>query len=129
MLYGYDWANDSIVAVYTAGDGAGRMDATPIPLGDRLSGWVAATAQTVMNSDARLDLCESAREHSSLRSALAVPVVSNGRTAGVLSFYAETPNAFDDDHRRIVEAAGRAVADSVPNLAPEFAARGITDWS
>jgi putative nucleotidyltransferase with HDIG domain len=123
VLYGYDEVNDTIVALYTAGDGAGAGDGTPIPLGDRLSGWVAATAQTVMNSDARLDLAEPAREHSPLRSALAVPIISNGRTAAVLSFYAETSNAFDDAHRRIVEAASRAVAGSMPDLAPDFAAQ------
>ena len=129
VLYGYDGANDTIVAVYTAGDRASGIDATPIPLGDRLSGWVAATAQTVMNSDARLDLDEPAREHSSLRSALAVPITSNGRTVGVLSFYAEAPNAFDDAHRQLVEAAGRAVAGGVPNLASDLAAQGIAQRS
>ena len=131
VLYGYDGANDTIVAVYTAGDRASGIDATPIPLGDRLSGWVAATAQTVMNSDARLDLDEPAREHSSWRSALAVPIMSNGRagTAGVLSFYAAASNAFDDAHRQLVEAAGRAVAGGVPNLASDLAAQGIAQRS
>jgi len=129
VLYAYDGANDTIVAVYTAGDGASGIDATPIPLGERLSGWVAATAQTVMNSDARLDLDEPAREHSSLRSALAVPITSNGRTVGVLSFYAAAPNAFDDAHRQLVEAAGRAVAGGVPNLASDLAAQGIAQRS
>jgi putative nucleotidyltransferase with HDIG domain len=122
VLYSYDEANDTIVAVYTAGEGIGGGDATPISLGDRLSGWVAATGQTVMNSDARLDLDEPGRESSSLRSALAVPIMLNGRTAGVLSFYAEPPNAFDEAHRRLVEAAGSAVGGSVPNLAPGVAA-------
>jgi putative nucleotidyltransferase with HDIG domain len=117
VLYGYVEADDTIVAVHTAGDSAGEVEETPVPLGDRLSGWVAATGQTVMNSDARLDLDESSREHSPLRSALAVPIVSNGRTAGVLTFYAEASNAFGDDHRRLIEAAGRAVAGSVPALA------------
>jgi len=129
VLYGYDGTNDTIVAVYSVGEGASGIDATPIPLGDRLSGWVAATAQTVMNSDARLDLDEPAREHSSLRSALAVPITSYGRTAGVLSFYAEAPNAFDDVHRRLVEAASRAVAGSLPNLAPDLAAKAIAHRS
>jgi putative nucleotidyltransferase with HDIG domain len=129
VLYGYDEVNDAIVGLYTGGDGAGAGDGGPIPLGERLSGWVAATAQTVMNSDARLDLDEPAREHSPLRSALAVPVVSNGRTAAVLSFYAEAPNAFDDAHRRIVEAASRAVAGSMPSLAPDFAALDIDGGS
>ena len=82
-----------------------------------------------MNSDARLDLDEPAREHSSLRSALAVPITSNGRTVGVLSFYAAAPNAFDDAHRQLVEAAGRAVAGGVPNLASDLAAQGIAQRS
>ena len=125
VLYGYDVVNDTIVALYTAGDGTSAVDGTPIPLGDRLSGWVAATAQTVMNSDARLDLDEHAREHSPLRSALAVPILSNGRTAAVLSFYAEASNAFDDAHRRLVEAASRAVAGSRPDLVPSFDEQGI----
>jgi putative methionine-R-sulfoxide reductase with GAF domain len=122
VFYRHDGANDTIVSVYRAGDQAGEVDAASMPIGDRLSGWVAATAQTVMNSDARLDLDEPAREHSSLRSALAVPIVSNGQTAGVLSFYAEALNAFDDTHRRLVEAAARAVADDVHRLALHFPA-------
>jgi GAF domain-containing protein len=129
VFYGYDGANDAIVAVFKAGDGAAAVDAMSIPLGDRLSGWVAATAQTVMNSDARLDLHERARERSLLRSALAVPIVSNGQTIGVLSFYAEAVNAFDDGHRRLVDAAGKAVASSVPELRSDFTTEQVDDKS
>jgi putative nucleotidyltransferase with HDIG domain len=118
VLYGYDGANDSIVAVHMAGASVSGVDGTPIPLGDRLSGWVAATGQTVMNSDARLDLAEPAREHSPLRSALAVPIIVDGRPAGVLSFYADSSNAFDDADRLLVEAVGRALAGTAPNLTP-----------
>jgi putative methionine-R-sulfoxide reductase with GAF domain len=124
VFYRHDGANDTIVSVYKAGDRAGEVDAASMPIGDRLSGWVAATAQTVMNSDARLDLDEPAREHSSLRSALAVPIVSNGQTAGVLSFYAGALNAFDDTHRRLVEAAAMAIADDVLRLASHFPPEG-----
>jgi GAF domain-containing protein len=129
VLYGYDGANDTIVAVYTTGQGAGGVDATPISLGDRLSGWVAATGQTAMNSDARLDLNEPAREQSPWRSALAVPIIPSGRTGGVLSFYAEAPNAFDDPHRRLVEAVSKAVAGIRPNLTPVLAVHDIDDRS
>jgi putative nucleotidyltransferase with HDIG domain len=113
VLYGYDEANDSIIAAYTAGDEAFRVGAISVAVGDRLSGWVAATGQTVMNSDARLDLDEPAREKSTLRSALAVPIVANGRPAGVLTFYAQAPNAFDQVHRRLIEAASRGLADTL----------------
>ena len=125
VLYGYMEANDTIVAVHTAGDSAREVEAMPVPLGDRLSGWVAATGRTVINSDARLDLDALSREHSPLRSALAVPIVSNGRTAGVLTFYAEASNAFGEDHRRLLEAAGRAVAGSAPSLVPHLAVQRL----
>ena len=43
VLYGYDEATDAIIAVHKAGDDTNGISAQPIPLGDRLSGWVAAT--------------------------------------------------------------------------------------
>ena len=113
VLYAYDAANDAIAAAYTAGAERGLVNDAPVPLGERLSGWVAAANQTVMNSDARLDLDEAAREHSRLRSALAVPVVLNGRVAAVLSLYADSANAFNVADQQLVEAAGRVLTDSV----------------
>ena len=121
VLYGYDEGSDTITAIYTAGDEAWGIHAAKIPLGERLSGWVAATGQTVMNSDARLDLDEPAREHSRLRSALAVPITASERLTGVFSFYAEASNAFSDSHRRFVEAAGKAIARSMPQIVLDFA--------
>jgi GAF domain-containing protein len=92
-----------------------------MPLGERLSGWVAATGQTVVNSDARLDLDEDLRDESPLRSALAVPVVSDERPIAVLSLYADTPAAFDDVHRRFVTAVAAAVAPILAALRAEAA--------
>jgi GAF domain-containing protein len=117
VLYRYDQVDDSIVAVYEAGVEGYPVRTTRIPMGDRLSGWVAATRQAVVNSDARLDLDESARDQSPLRSALAVPVISHGRSAGVLSFYACEPNAFDDTHRRVMVAASLVLAPCMTEVA------------
>jgi putative nucleotidyltransferase with HDIG domain len=123
VLFGYDAESDAIVAVYTAGrPRASRLVSAPVALGDRLSGWVAATGQTVMNSDARLDLDDNVREASTLRSALAVRVVTTTGSSGVLSFYAEASNAFEESHRRLVEGAARALAGSAVSLSPEPAA-------
>ncbi len=110
VLYGYDHTDDSIVAVYEAGSEDGLLRSMRIPLGQRLSGWVAATGQIAVNSDARLDLDEAARDRSPLRSALAVALTSHGRSAGVLSFYACEANAFDDTHRQLVQAAASAIS-------------------
>jgi GAF domain-containing protein len=117
VLYGYDHADDSIVAVYEAGVEGYPVGTTRIAMGERLSGWVAATRQAVVNSDARLDLDEAVRDQSALRSALAVPVISNGRSAGVLSFYACEPNAFDDTHRRVILAASVVLAPCMMEVA------------
>jgi putative nucleotidyltransferase with HDIG domain len=116
VLYGYDRADDSIVAVYKAGVEGCTVRTTRIPLGERLSGWVAATGQSVVNSDARLDLDEAVRDQSPLRSALAVPIMTEDRAIGVISFYACEPNAFDETHRRLVAAAGLAVAPSLMEI-------------
>ena len=63
VLYGYDQVDDSIVARLRSRRWTlDRCEPTRIPLGERLSGWVAATGQMVVNSDARLDLDERARE-------------------------------------------------------------------
>jgi putative nucleotidyltransferase with HDIG domain len=115
-MYGYDEESDAIVALYTQGvpDGC-RIRSAPVALGDRLSGWVAATGQTVMNSDARLDLDDV----PDLRSALAVRVTANERLSAVLSFYAKGTNAFDERHRRLAEAAARALGLGVKILPPQ----------
>ena len=114
VLYIYDSARDAIAASGEAGAiRSGLRAGTAIPLGERLSGWVAATGQSVMNSDARLDLDEAERERSPLRSALAVPMMSNGHVVGVLSAYASQPDAFGEPHRRLLQAAAAAAAGSL----------------
>ena len=118
VVFDYDDRTDAIVASCELGPAAPEMVGARIPVGERLSGWVAATGQTIMNSDARLDLDDTRREQSPLRSALAVPVIANGRVVRVLSFYALDANAFDDGHRRLVSAAARALAARARELQP-----------
>ena len=116
-LYRYDQASDSIACVHAAGDDAQVLRHARIPVGERLSGWVAATRQSIMNSDARLDLDGAHREQSALRSALAVPMVADGRIAGVLSVYAPLENAFDESHRRWAQVASYAASALFRNSA------------
>jgi putative nucleotidyltransferase with HDIG domain len=110
VLFEYDEASDSLVATFEAGTEAPGLRGRRIAVGERLSGWVAATGQTILNSDARLDLEEHAREHTALRTALAVPIASRGRVSAVFSFYGVEGAAFDEADRRLVQAASRAMA-------------------
>jgi putative nucleotidyltransferase with HDIG domain len=112
VLYLYDLSTDALVAVHEEGIEVGELRGSRIALGDRLSGWVAATRQPIMNSDARLDLDEEVREASTLLSALAVPIEAEGRLVGVLSLYGQQLNAFDESHRRIAQVAAYATAQS-----------------
>jgi putative nucleotidyltransferase with HDIG domain len=112
VLFLYDRSTDALVAVHEEGDEASSLRGLRIALGERLSGWVGATRQSIMNSDARLDLEEGAREASLLRSALAVPVEAAGQLVGVLSLYGSQPNAFDETHRRIAQVVAYATAQS-----------------
>jgi putative methionine-R-sulfoxide reductase with GAF domain len=118
VLYLYDQSTDALIAVHEEGEESIGLHGSRIALGERLSGWVGAARQSIVNSDARLDLDEAARDASALRSALAVPIESDGRLIGVLSLYAPEANAFDDTHRRIAEMAAYATVRSGISLAP-----------
>ena len=67
----------------------------PLPMGERLSGWVAAHRQTVSNTDPRLDLGETARLLR-LEQAVSVPVFRGGAMAGVFTVYAQGTERFSD---------------------------------
>ncbi|MFN7979024.1 MAG: HD domain-containing protein [Vicinamibacterales bacterium] len=69
-----------------------------ILLGERVSGWVAANRQQIINSDARLDLGPAAAL-SSLRYCVATPLVDDGDLVGVLAAYSESPLAADVAHQ------------------------------
>jgi len=82
-----------------------------IPIGQRLSGWVAANRQTIVNSDAALDLGDSAKATPTpLRSCMSAALVSSDQLVGVISFYSSDLMAFNDEHRRIVESVARPIA-------------------
>ena len=59
-----------------------------IPLGDRLTGWVGANRNVILNSDPALDLGDlAAAWNSRLRTCFAMPLVWNDTSLGVLSVY------------------------------------------
>ena len=56
-----DVATNELEAVHVIGDDSRLIKGLRIPLGQRLSGWVAVNRQTILNSDAALDLGDVAR--------------------------------------------------------------------
>jgi putative nucleotidyltransferase with HDIG domain len=99
------------------GVGAGVLQGLRIPIGDRVSGWVMAHKQVVVNSNASLELGPVARTFSSpLRYALAVPVLNGGSAPlAVLTVYGSDP--FNHDHRRILESAATLLGSTMSSQA------------
>ena len=113
VLYTYDAVGDELVAEYSAGYGHLLARGLRMARGERLSGWVAANRNSILNSDPALDFGESASNlEPPLRSALSVPLVNGNELLGVLTLYS-TGERYTDAHRQIVEAAGSDVARSL----------------
>ena len=112
VFYLYDDRANEIEAKHAVGDGSKIVQGMRIPIGQRLSGWVAANRQTISNSDPVLDLGEPARARSlALRSCISTPLLADDNLlVGVLTLYAGEVNAFNEDHRRIVEVVARQIA-------------------
>lgn len=111
VFYFYQGATDDLVASHTSGEHGAHIKGLRVPMGQRLSGWVAANRQTVRNSDPVLDLGEAARGMTPRpRSCLSTPLLSGKRLIGVLSLYSSHKDAFSEDHERIIEAIARQVS-------------------
>ena len=62
VFFLYDTDRDELVASHAFGDNAPNFSGLRIPRGERLTGWVAANKQTILNSDPVLDFGEAARQ-------------------------------------------------------------------
>jgi putative nucleotidyltransferase with HDIG domain len=120
VLFVYDESCDALAPVFTSGSETVAMSSR-IPLGDRLSGWVAATRTAIANSDARLDLDPDIRDRSRLQSALAVPIGNGDHVGGVLAFYSDRQGAFSSLHVRMAEATAALVAERICAARAELA--------
>ena len=123
ILYSYDVRTDELVAEHVTGEAGHLVSDLRISRGERLSGWVAANRQTILNSDAMLDLGEiSAQTTPPLRTAVSVPLIADNELLAVLTLYSATER-FTDGHRQIVEIAGQLAANSLSNLRESIVVR------
>ena len=113
ILYVYDSESDDLEAKHVVGESASLVKGMRVSLGQRLTGWVGANRQTIMNSDPVLDLGELARKaNPRLKNCLSSPLLSGDTLVGVLTLYSEGPDSFSEDHRRVIEVVAHQVADA-----------------
>ena len=140
VFFFHDVRNDDLEATLAFGEAASLVMGLRIPLGQRLSGWVAANKQTITNSDPTLDLGDIARAVTPrLRSCLSAALVLDDRLVGTLTLYSGISDGFTEEHRRVIETVARQVSHAFAKLAESetprssrsdhWAPRTLPNWS
>jgi putative nucleotidyltransferase with HDIG domain len=112
-LYFPKHESNDIAVVAACGAGASTILDLKVPVGDRISGWVFAHGQPVLNSDAALELGPVSKTLAvPLRYAAGVPIFDGNVVIAVAMVYASEP--FERDHRRLLENAATLFVSSVP---------------
>jgi putative nucleotidyltransferase with HDIG domain len=105
-------ASDSVAVNFAVGDASALLQGLEVKMGDRLTGWVAANQQPIVNSEAQLDLGQEALLLN-LRFCLSLPLIADDQLVGALSFYDAEP--FRDEQVQALQFV-------LPHLATMFAA-------
>ena len=120
VLFVYDVRTDELEAKHGFGELTAAIKGMRISLGERLSGWVAANRQVILNSDPVLDLGDVARTaQPRLRSCISAPVLCDEQLVGVLSLYAEGAEHFTENHRRVMEAVSALIGKAVKHASAD----------
>jgi putative nucleotidyltransferase with HDIG domain len=110
VFYRRDDATDEIAAAYASGFGEALMGNVRMPLGHKVSGWVAVNNRSVINADSTLDVDDLLdRVEPRFRSLLSVPLPCGDRTIGVVTLYAFQERAFREEQRQALELVRDAI--------------------
>ena len=102
ILFLNNESTNELEAAYVLGDCSEFVQGLRIPLGQKLSGWVAVNRQTILNSDAELDLGDVAHA-TGLRVCLSTPFVATDNLVGVITLYSAAANLFSETDRMTLE--------------------------
>jgi len=100
-LYAINPAGDALRVVHATSSLHDGASFPHIPVGDGVSGWVAANRSTIGNADPALDIGELAAAWA-FRSCTSTPVFVSGDLFGVLTVYGTHAPGLSDDAVRVV---------------------------
>jgi GAF domain-containing protein len=116
-IFLYDESEDAVILQYADGVHATAMRGARRTLGSGIVGWSAANRRFVLNGDPTIDLGPSILSFTPpLRSSLTIPLVHDNSLIAVVSLYASTPEAFTDDHARLLTLLSPSLATSIASL-------------
>jgi diguanylate cyclase (GGDEF)-like protein/putative nucleotidyltransferase with HDIG domain len=103
-------------AAHVSGRNPERLKGHSIVVGAGITGWVAASRQSMCNSDPRLDFeAMHVEVDSAYRTAIAVPLMKDQESLGALTLYSSELTAYQADHLRLVEAVAKLASDAIAN--------------
>jgi GAF domain-containing protein len=112
-----DERQDLLTVSYAAGAHVSMLRQLKKARGGGIAGWAAVNRRGVLNADAALDLGFSAQSlEPPLRSAVTVPLTSDGRVVGVLSCYAASAPGFTEDHLRLLELLAASLGSAIASV-------------
>jgi diguanylate cyclase (GGDEF)-like protein/putative nucleotidyltransferase with HDIG domain len=109
--------NGWLLPELVSGENFRALSALKIHVGEGLCGWVAENCKPIMNGNPQVEAGYTfdPSKHTTLQSALVVPLEGLNGVVGVLAMYQANRDAFTPDHLRILLAVASKVALSVEN--------------
>jgi diguanylate cyclase (GGDEF)-like protein/putative nucleotidyltransferase with HDIG domain len=113
----YVLRDDRLRAEYVNGENFRLFSSLEIPLGQGLSGWVAEKRKPIVNGNPSVEpgYLDDETKFTTMRSALAVPLIGLNGTVSVLTLYRTERDAFTNDHLRILLSIVPKLALSIEN--------------
>jgi diguanylate cyclase (GGDEF)-like protein/putative nucleotidyltransferase with HDIG domain len=109
--------NGWLLPELVSGENFRMLSSLKIRVGEGLCGWVAENCKPIVNGNPQVEAgyVVDLEKHTTLQSALAVPLEGLNDVVGVLAMYHANRDAFTPDHLRILLAVASKVALSVEN--------------
>src|SRR5579859_5194298 len=109
--------NGWLLPELVSGENFRMVSSLKVRVGEGLCGWVAENSKPIMNGNPQVEAGYTVDpgKHSTLQSALVVPLEGLNGVVGVLAMYHANRDAFTPDHLRILLAVASKVALSVEN--------------
>ena len=89
------------------------VDSPEIPLGERLSGWVAAHRTPIWNSDATLDLPGDVAKQANVALGSSVPLLDGNLLVGTLTLYCNAGNEIAVEQRLLIQSIAPLLATAL----------------
>ena len=120
--------SDRLVVVNAFGPASPAVAGRIVGIGDRLTGWVAASRLAVVDSDAALDLGgQDGGAAAGLRRCTSVPLTVGETLVAVLTLYSPDTNAFSGERGRLVQVIAPHLATAIHAALAADERRGSSD--